>query len=64
MLSISQHRTDFSPEFYKTSVTLLSGPGELEDVRDVLLTPDVIFCDSFLEVDQVQSRIWHVAVER
>lgn len=64
LLSISQHRTDFSAELHKTSFSLLSGPKELEDVWNVLLTPDVIFCDSFLEVDQVWSRTWHAAFER
>lgn len=51
--------TYFSSELHRTSLSLLSGPKELEDVQDVLLTPDLIFCDSFLEMDQIQSSIWH-----
>lgn len=51
LLSISQHGTDFGAELHKTSLSLLSGPKELEDVQDVLLTPDGVFYGSFLEVD-------------
>lgn len=46
LLSIFQHRTHFTAELHRTSLSLLSGPKELEDVQNVLLTPDLIWTKS------------------